>query len=191
MTVRARGLTGANAHMSETAALTARAGSYLQQAFLPTDMCLMGPDMWGSEPRVNVHLHGGHTYPQYDGHPYYTLLPGENWTDIYPARAPHAARTRGSRWLALCAQNRQRQATIWYHDHTMGSTRLNVLMGLAGAYVLLDPAYDSLSLPSGAFDIPLVFADRNINQLGNMVVPSTWQMHTFGEALAHAPAEPI
>ncbi len=63
----------------------------------------------------------------------------------------------------------------------MGSTRLNVLLGAAGAYVIRDPQYDALNLPAGEFDVPLIIADRTINALGQLVVPPTWQMHTFGE----------
>ena len=34
--------------------------------------------------------------------------------------------------------NTQDAATLWYHDHALGITRLNVYAGLAGFYVLQD-----------------------------------------------------
>ena len=36
--------------------------------------------------------------------------------------------------------NGQQEATIWFHDHALGLTRLNVYAGLAGLYPILDPA---------------------------------------------------
>lgn len=35
--------------------------------------------------------------------------------------------------------NEQEPTTLWYHDHALGITRLNVLMGLAGFYIIRDP----------------------------------------------------
>ncbi len=63
-----------------------------------------------------VHLHGGHTPSLYDGLPELTLLPGQSSTYVYP--------------------NTQSARTIWYHDHSLGTTRLNVQMGLAGLYII-------------------------------------------------------
>ncbi len=36
--------------------------------------------------------------------------------------------------------NGQEAAAIWFHDHMLGATRLNVYAGIAGGYVLIDPA---------------------------------------------------
>jgi FtsP/CotA-like multicopper oxidase with cupredoxin domain len=57
---------------------------------------------------------------------------------------------------------------MWYHDHALGITRLNVIMGLAAFYVLNpdcsvtpnDPDCNG-SLPSGAYDVPFVIQDRD------------------------------
>ncbi len=74
-------------------------------------------------------------------------------------------------------------ATLWYHDHAMGITRLNVALGLAGFYVLDDPpATASLGLPSGAYDLPLMIMDRTFDAAGSIVLPPQWQQHTFGES---------
>ncbi|MYS24543.1 MULTISPECIES: multicopper oxidase domain-containing protein [unclassified Streptomyces] len=60
-----------------------------------------------SRPRVSVHLHGAVTPPGMDGHPEQVFLPGGAMTYRHP--------------------NRQEAAHLWYHDHAMGITRLNVV----------------------------------------------------------------
>ena len=47
-------------------------------------------------------------------------------------------------------QNNQRAATLWYHDHTLGMTRLNVYAGPAGFYLLRGGPAD---LPVGLFPV--------------------------------------
>jgi spore coat protein A len=64
------------------------------------------------------------------------------------------------------------KATLWYHDHALGMTRLNVLAGLAGFYIVRDPN-DTLVLPNGTFDIPLLIQDRMFDPSdGSLVLPS-------------------
>ncbi|MFZ0389283.1 MAG: multicopper oxidase domain-containing protein, partial [Calditrichia bacterium] len=86
---------------------------------------------------IVTHLHGGHTLYLYDGNPEQFITPG------YEIRGPH---WRGKTYLY---QNDQNAGTLWYHDHGLGITRLNVYAGLAGFYILRDE-YDS-----GKFDNPL------------------------------------
>jgi FtsP/CotA-like multicopper oxidase with cupredoxin domain len=62
----------------------------------------------------------------------------------------------------LEAGGNQRGKTQFYHDHRMDVTGRNVWMGLTGLYIVDDPA-DPSSLPSGAFDLPLVIADRQFD----------------------------
>lgn len=62
--------------------------------------------------------------------------------------------------------NRQEAAGLWYHDHAMAITRLNVYGGLAGGYLLRD-RFDTgrpdnpLGLPAGEFEIPLVLQEKS------------------------------
>ena len=73
--------------------------------------------------------------------------------------------TGGSRtysYEGLEAGRNQRGKMQFYHDHRMDVTGRNVWMGLTGLYILDDPA-DPSSLPSGAFDLPLVIADRQFD----------------------------
>ena len=71
--------------------------------------------------------------------------------------------------------NAQLPTTLWYHDHGLGITRLNVLMGLAGFYLLRDPKnpLDSKEtiLPTNEYEIPLVIQDRSFNTDGSFNFP--------------------
>ena len=104
-------------------------------------------------PPVSVHLHGAVTPPDMDGHPEDVFLPGTSKTYQH--------------------ENRQQAANLWYHDHGMGVTRLNVYAGLAGMYLLRDQfdtgdAANAWNLPSGEFEIPLILADRRFHDDGSL-----------------------
>ncbi|MBN9743326.1 laccase [Amycolatopsis sp. A1MSW2902] len=60
-------------------------------------------------------------------------------------------------------RNDQPATTLWYHDHAMHITRWNVMAGLLGMYILRDDEEQSLRLPSGDREIPLVICDRNLD----------------------------
>ena len=79
--------------------------------------------------------------------------------------------------------NKQGAATLWYHDHAMGITRLNVTMGLAGFYLIHDADETSLDLPSGADDIPLIIQDRTFGPDGQIRYPATWQPTVLGDKI--------
>ena len=67
--------------------------------------------------------------------------------------------------------NDQEPGNLWFHDHTLGATRLNVYAGIAGAYPLVDPAltfYDSLPAPI----VPLVIQDRMFDANGELYFPN-------------------
>jgi spore coat protein A len=138
-------------------------GNLRTEHYLPVDPCMRGPDTEGATARTTVHLHGGHVPPEADGYPEITTLPGEQLTDIYP--------------------NNQDACTLWYHDHAMGITRLNVIMGLAGFYLLTDPTEAALGLPSGTFEIGLAIQDRSFNPDGSFQYPAAWMEHFFGDKI--------
>ncbi|WP_042414196.1 multicopper oxidase family protein [Streptacidiphilus anmyonensis] len=58
--------------------------------------------------------------------------------------------------------NDQPAMTLWYHDHAMNITRLNVFAGLVGMYLLRDDEEEALGLPGGDREIPLIVCDRNL-----------------------------
>lgn len=100
-----------------------------------------------------VHLHGAQRVTQHaDGDPMAVLYPGDSDTYDY---APQP-----------------RAATLWYHDHALGNTRLNVYMGLAGAFLFKDQRERDLvaagSLPDPDYDIPLVLQDRRLKNNGQL-----------------------
>ena len=106
-----------------------------------------------SKPHVSVHLHGAVTSPDMDGHPEDAFLPGTSRTYRH--------------------ENRQEAANLWYHDHGMGITRLNVFAGLAGMYLLRDhydtgDSANAWNLPSSEFEIPLILADRRFHDDGSL-----------------------
>jgi FtsP/CotA-like multicopper oxidase with cupredoxin domain len=131
--------------------------------YLAVDPCMRGPDTEGSTARVVTHLHGGHVPAAVDGYPESTLLPGQQTTYVYP--------------------NNQTAATLWYHDHAMGITRLNVIMGLAGFYLLKDAVENGLALPTGAFEVGLAIQDRTFNADGSFQYPAAWMEHFFGDKI--------
>ncbi|AGF58153.1 FtsP/CotA-like multicopper oxidase with cupredoxin domain [Clostridium saccharoperbutylacetonicum] len=113
---------------------------------------------------IVTHLHGGETEPASDGYPEAWFTAGEAITgpDFIKSRYHYA--------------NDQEPTTLWYHDHTLGITRLNVYMGLAGFYLLRDPnkyldgKYSNL--PLGKYDIPLAIQDRSFYDDGSLLFPS-------------------
>ena len=119
--------------------------------FLPVDFTVHGANMGEPEVRAAVHLHGGHVPPETDGGPEAWFTPGQAATLWYP--------------------NAQHAAPLWYHDHALGITRLNVYAGLAGLYLLRDGVESRLDLPGGEYEVPLVIQDRMFNSDGSLFYP--------------------
>jgi spore coat protein A len=112
-----------------------------------------------------VHQHGGFTAPQSDGLPLQSYSPhgvhAKSYTTLDPSRV--------KRNEAICAYtNRERAAMLWYHDHAMAMTSLNVYAGLAGVYLVRDPADERLGLPRDEFEVPLILQDRTFNRDGSL-----------------------
>jgi len=123
-------------------------------SILEIDTCAHGPNYWGDAKRIVTHLHGGHVPARVDGQPEYTILPGETDTYVYP--------------------NNQDAATVWYHDHALGITRLNVYGGMAGFYLIADDEDtlgpgNAFGLPSGPqYEIGMAIQDRSFNADGSL-----------------------
>jgi spore coat protein A len=122
--------------------------------------------------RAVTHLHGGHVADTSDGGPDAWFLPGQHRVYDYP--------------------NDQQATTLWYHDHALGITRLNPYAGLAGAYVITDAYEQSLNLPSGPYEIPLIIQDKSFNADGSLsyategILPDihpTWVPEFFGDTV--------
>jgi len=115
-------------------------------------------ESWRTTPPTSLHLHGGVTPPASDGHPENLVMPGQSIEHDYPLR--------------------QDAGMLWYHDHPMGITRTNVYAGLAGM-VLLRDEFDTgddantLGLPSGEFEMPLVLQEKVFQPSGQQTVRTT------------------
>jgi FtsP/CotA-like multicopper oxidase with cupredoxin domain len=109
-----------------------------------------------------VHLHGGEVPPQLDGGP-------DAWFTSDGSAKGHGYHSYPGTGLANDAvyryPNAQEAAPIWFHDHTLGATRLNVYAGLAGAYLITDPATERGDLP---LIVPLVIQDRSFDTTGQL-----------------------
>jgi spore coat protein A, manganese oxidase len=137
--------------------------------FLPIDHSLEGAGRDVPEVRAVVHLHGGRTPAESDGYPENWTVPGHTQTCFYPSG--------------------QDAALLFYHDHSMGINRLNIYAGLQGFFIVRDPREDDLHLPSGAYEIPLMIADRMFSGDGQLYYPVSpdpaqpWVPEVFGDAI--------
>ena len=137
--------------------------------FLPIDHTLHGAEADKPEVRAVVHLHGGKTPPESDGYPEAGFVPGKSATCFYP--------------------NRQDAALLFYHDHAMGINRLNIYAGLQGLFLIRDDHEDSLNLPKGKYEVPLLICDRMLRTDGSLEYPtsgdpkSPWVPEVFGDAM--------
>ncbi len=116
-----------------------------------------------------IHLHGAKAAPDSDGYPENWYVPGKSAMYHYP--------------------NNQDAALLWYHDHALGINRLNVVAGLLGAFLIRDPVEDSLNLPSGKYEIPLIIYDRMFDEQSQLYYPvspvpnAPWVPEFFGDAI--------
>nr|WP_197540733.1 multicopper oxidase domain-containing protein [Kitasatospora sp. SID7827] len=122
-----------------------------------------------------VHLHGGHTPQDSDGHPL-DLVGGSAAHHDMPGMAgtDGMAGAEGATVLAQRAYTypmAQRAATLWYHDHTMGFTGPQVYRGLAGFHLVRDEEEAALGLPHGPRELPLMIADRSFAADGSLAYP--------------------
>jgi spore coat protein A, manganese oxidase len=146
-------------------------------AWLPVDTRLTPR---GREVRLMTHLHGGFVAADSDGNPAVTpngFGPGEMQTVFYTNQKPQMP-----------------ASLLWFHDHGLGATRLNVFAGLAAAYILRDE-HDTgtepnpIGIPGGAHEVPLVIQDRQFNPDGTFLYPTsdvsgaTWIGEYFGDVM--------
>ncbi len=136
--------------------------------FLPVDhgLCGAGPEL--PEVRTVVHVHGARVRAESDGYPEAWFPRGKSAVSHYP--------------------NQQDAATLWYHDHAIGLERLNQYAGLFGMFLVRDPVEDALGLPAGAYELPLLLADRFFDASGQLIYPtsgdpgSPWVPEVRGDA---------
>ena len=120
------------------------------------------------------------------------------WYEFFAGKASRAyGVTWGAGFATFQYPNENRASTIWYHDHALGMTRLNVYAGPAGFYIVRGgPAGDDAvrdsrtgaqaSLPGPAprendkfppnkpyREIPIAIQDRSFNTNGSLFYPDS------------------
>ena len=104
----------------------------------------------GPQPAV-THLHGAEDPSAFDGGPDAWWTPGAEGSLADPTKKGK----RGSGFVTNHYQypNTQEPTTLWFHDHTLGGTRLNVFASLAAFYLIRGNGDDGLpakgKLPAG------------------------------------------
>jgi spore coat protein A len=126
-----------------------------------------GPDAWFlSQSSINYAMHG---------QGYYT----------YGYNAGTIAANASNNYSTYIYPNKQEAGPLWFHDHLLGGTRINVYAGLAGAYLLTDPNsvlpqgmtatgldYDPANAGTNtSLTIPLVLQDRMFDTTGQLYFP--------------------
>ena len=137
--------------------------------FLPIDHTIHGAEKDKPLVRAVTHVHGARVPAGSDGWPEDWYIPGKSVQYHYPSV--------------------QDAATLWYHDHAMGITRLNIYAGLFGAFNVHDGDEQALNLPSGDYDLPLILCDRLIAKDGQLYYPvsddpsAPWVSECHGNAV--------
>jgi FtsP/CotA-like multicopper oxidase with cupredoxin domain len=177
-------------------------GRDTRPTFRRTPECYTGP-----VPMV-THVHGmAHVGDESDGYAEAWYLPRATniprgyatrgtWYDFFAEKADRVHDVEWRRGSATFVYpNVQRATTLWYHDHTLGMTRLNVYAGPAGFYLIRggaegdDAVRDSRSgrravLPGPApragdapgtsyYEIPLAIQDRAFRSNGELFYPDS------------------
>jgi len=191
--------------------------------FIPVDTTVMGAGMGPdglteyTQNRATVHLHGNNTVWISDGTPHQWITPANEitpypkgvsvvpvpdmWFDAsgntVPAGTPGATNDPGKGAMTIFYSNAMSARLMFYHDHAMGITRLNVYAGEAAGYVVTDKVEQDLIngtnisgvnpgllkvLPD--IGIPLVIQDRTfVNAATIGATDPTWLdplQETFG-----------
>jgi FtsP/CotA-like multicopper oxidase with cupredoxin domain len=95
-----------------------------------------------------VHWHGMRLPARLDGGPHQRIEPGATWSPQWTIDQP--------------------AATAWYHPHPHGSTAMHVYRGLAGLFLIDDPAGPRLPDRYGVDDIPLILQDKRLAGDGSL-----------------------
>jgi FtsP/CotA-like multicopper oxidase with cupredoxin domain len=138
---------------------------------------------------IVTHVHGAHTTEDSDGYAEAWYLPDAHnipagyattgtFFDYFDGKYNH-------NWSPGTASfkypNDQPATTLWYHDHTLGMTRLNVYAGPAGYWLIRGGPHDTDlgyvapgvgDSPLGEYtEIPIAIQDRSFNVDGSLFYP--------------------
>jgi FtsP/CotA-like multicopper oxidase with cupredoxin domain len=137
---------------------------------LPTDAELAANPTFGSN-EVITHLHNLHSASETDGGPWDFFPPGE-FCDHHYMMVKAGFST--PQFIGTGDPN-EALGTLFYHAHRPDFTSPNIYKGQVGfyrAFDYLDNGNENdpsgLQLPSGQFDVPLVFADKAFDANGQL-----------------------
>ncbi len=126
-----------------------------------TGMPQGNPGIYEGPQPIVAHLHGAENPSFADGDPNSWFTPKEKLV--------------GASYVTnkYTYPNTQPATTLWFHDHVLGETRLNVFAGLAGFYFVKGEPESSVTpaLPKNDFDIELAIADRQFDTNGQLFFP--------------------
>lgn len=107
-----------------------------------------------------IHWHGLHVPQTSDGHPMYSIAPGEQF--VYEFEVLNRA------------------GSSFYHSHAHELTAQQVYRGLAGLIIVNDQDESRLDLPRGEYDLPLVIQDRSFNQQNQLQYSNSMRDRMMG-----------
>jgi spore coat protein A len=163
------------------------------------------PDPYTGPVPIVTHVHGAvGVGDESDGYAEAWYLPAGDipagyadrgtWYDFFAGKAKTKfGETWGPGFATFQYPNLGRASADWYHDHTLGMTRLNVYAGPAGFYIIrggpgdsvLDSRFGTAAvLPGPApalgdgpgmtyYEIPIAIQDRSFNEDGSLFYPDT------------------
>ena len=179
---------------------------------------------------IVTHVHGAvGVGDESDGYPEAWYLPAAlnipagfategTWYSFFAGKATaQFGVTWGPGFAVFQYPNANRASTIWYHDHALGMTRLNVYAGPAGFYIIrggpdgddavLDNRFGTPAvLPGPApkandqfppnktyYEIPIAIQDRSFNADGSLFYPDTREFfdETAGPFIPDTDISPI
>jgi FtsP/CotA-like multicopper oxidase with cupredoxin domain len=162
---------------------------------------------------IVTHVHGAHVQPHSDGYPEAWWLPAGVDPLLYDSSGTLFDDATGTNpgdlgYADYSYDQTQPATTLWYHDHTLGMTRLNVYAGPAGFWLvrgLFDSVLDGpaglpgvlpgpapiagqgvlpLNTPGDPVrnsirEIPIVIQDRSFNADGSLFYPDNRAFFEF------------
>jgi bilirubin oxidase len=148
---------------------------------------VMDPSPYMGPVPIVTHVHGAHVASHSDGGPEAWYMPiASDMPAGYVLQGPtYASVSEAPSDTAVFEYaNDQRATTLWFHDHALGITRLNVYAGMAGFWLLRDDVEDALNLPGPAprlndapgtkyYEIPIAIQDRSFNVDGSLFYPDS------------------
>jgi spore coat protein A len=167
----------------------------------PPDTRTRNPEPYRGPVPLVTHLHGGRTGEESDGYPEAWYLPVASniptgfykvgsFYDSFKQEFYHKYGVVWEPGTATFQYNNQQPATaLWFHEHTLGMTRLNIYAGLVGFYFLRGGPGDEVDgrLPGPKkdgpgkrvkegelpFEVPLIIQDRSFNTDGSLFYPDS------------------